>query len=427
MGEDIRDPRSITAVSFIRLALALSLALAMSACSSRSKEMKNAETYMQVNELGKAKELLDLEIQTNPKNAEAYVMLAKVFLLGGDLIDARAAFDKALLLDSSTKTEISKTYFEAAQGTVESKGDGASALVSTYLQEAATLDPDLKGKIADWAIKRAKAEASANKTTAPIALLQASAKASPDSRDRISSASLDIASAYLEKQFLREAAAYAMEAGQQSASKLSEASSVLRRACTLLPAQDREYARGCLEKAMQWNPALANDDDVFWLASVGLKADGGSGATDYIAKFASGKHVAEAKAILAERDNAAAQAEKTRAELTYLNRDCEGAEDGQPGSVSRDLSQQNIDRFTIDLHPGCFSGYILLPQSWEYYLMEATGSMQNWWLAYNWYQSKNSGSGQYAHLEAGQLTNLRGGSHKIRVQGHGQLLFYRVQ
>jgi Tfp pilus assembly protein PilF len=97
--------------------------------------MKNAETYIQVNELGKAKELLDLEIQTNPKNAEAYVMLAKVFLLGGDPMDARAAFDKALLLDTSTKSEISKTYFEAAQGVAEKNGDEASvALISAYLQ-----------------------------------------------------------------------------------------------------------------------------------------------------------------------------------------------------------------------------------------------------------------------------------------------------
>ncbi len=106
-----------------RFLLAALCMLLMSACSSRSKEMKNAETYMQVNELGKAKELLDLEIQTNPKNPEAYVMLAKVFLLGGDPIDARAAFDKALLLDTSTKSEIAKTYFEAAQGIADRKGD----------------------------------------------------------------------------------------------------------------------------------------------------------------------------------------------------------------------------------------------------------------------------------------------------------------
>lgn len=410
-----------------RPVVVLSLVLGMVGCSSRSKEMKNAETYIQVNELGKAKELLDLEIQTNPKNAEAYVMLAKVYLLGGDPMDAHGAFDKALLLDTGTKSEISKTYFQAAQGIAEKNGDQASVgLISPYLQEAATLDPDLKGKIVDWAIKRAKAECSAAKTTAPVALLQAAAKTVPDARDRVSDALLQTAKAYQEKQFLREAAVYAMEAGQQSPSKLNEASNVLRSACTLLPALDREFARGCLDKAVQWNPALANDDDVYWLAHAGLQSDGGPGATDYLAKFPGGKHASEAKALLAERENAAAQAAKTRAELSYITRDCDGSEDNQPGSVYRDLSQQKIDRFTIDLQPGCFSGYVLLPQTWEYYRMEAAGPMQNWWLAYKWYQSKNSGSGQNAPLQAGQLVSMRHGSHKIRVQGHGQLLFYPI-
>src|ERR1022692_568543 len=180
----------------------LSLVLFLSACGpSRSKEMKNAETYIQVNELGKAKELLDLEIQTNPKNAEAYVMLAKVFLLGGDPISARASFDKALLLDTSTKSEISKTYFEAAQGLAEKKGTEAPGeIISAYLQQAATLDPNMKGKIVDWAIKRAKAASAADKTTGPVALLQAAAKAAPDMSDKTADALMDISKTYLEKQ-----------------------------------------------------------------------------------------------------------------------------------------------------------------------------------------------------------------------------------
>src|SRR5580704_12586837 len=115
---------------------------------------------------------------------------------------------------------------------------------------------------------------------------------------------------------------------------------------------------------------------------------------------------------------------KSRAELTYMTRDCDGTEDGQTESIYRDLSQQNLSRFTIDLHPGCFSGYILLPLAWEYYRMEATGPMQNWWMAYKWYQSKNSQSGQRPPLQAAQLATARHGSHKIRVQGNGQLLFY---
>ncbi len=411
----------------ISLATLLLTLLFVTGCNTRSKELKNAETYIQVGELGKAKELIDLELQTNPKNVNAYILLAKVFLLSGDVGDARAAFDKALLLDGSTKSQISTTYFDAAQGVAEKRSDaGSDALVSTYLQEATTLDPDLKGKIVDWAIKRANAVSSIDRTTAPVALLQAAAKAAPESRDRISDALLVIGKTYLNKQFLREAAAYAMEAGQQSPAKLDGASSVLPSACTLLPPQDREFARGCLEKAMQWSPALANDDDVYWLTHVGLKGDSGPGVVDYLAKFANGKHAEEAKSILAERDNAAAEAEKTRAELTYLNRDCEGTEDGQPGSIYKDFSQQNSSRLTIDLQPGCFTGYILLPQSWEYYHMGATGATQNWWLAYKWYQSKNSASGQNPPMKPNQLENARHGSHKIRVQDHGQLLFYPI-
>jgi tetratricopeptide (TPR) repeat protein len=405
---------------------AMASVLLLFGCSSRSKELKNAETYIQVNELDKAKELLDLEIQANPKSVEAYVMLAKVYLLAGDPADAHAAFDKALLLDPSTKSEVSKTYFEAAQGLAEKKGDQATPLIFAYLQEAATLDPDLKGKIVDWAVKRATAQSAADKTIAPIGLLQAAAKVAPESRDRIAGALLDIAKTYLDKHFLHEAAAYAMEAGQQSASKLDDASGLLRSACTLLSADDREYARECLLKAVQWKPALANDDDVYWLTHVGLVTDRGSGATEYLTKFPNGKHTADAKAAIAAAALEAEQAVKTRAELAFENRECDGVADGQPGSVYRDLSQQKIDRFTVDLRPGCFSGYILIPLSWEYYRMEATGSPQNWWLAYQWYQSKNSGSGQNPPLHAAQLTTMRHGSHKIRVQGHGQLAFYPI-
>ena len=58
--------------------------------------------------------------------------------------------------------------------------------------------------------------------------------------------------------------------------------------------------------------------------------------------------------------------------------------------------------------------------------MEAAGSMQNWWLAWKWYQSKNSSSGENQPVQASQLTTMRHGSHKIRVQGHGQLAFYPI-
>jgi hypothetical protein len=49
----------------------------------------------------------------------------------------------------------------------------SDVFVSVNLQQAATLDPDFKGKIVDWTIQRAKAQSTFDKTTTPIALLQA--------------------------------------------------------------------------------------------------------------------------------------------------------------------------------------------------------------------------------------------------------------
>ncbi len=110
----------------------------------------------------------------------------------------------------------------------------------------------------------------------------------------------------------------------------------------------------------------------------------------------------------------------------YVDRDCDGTADGQPGSILEDLSQQDVDQFSIELRPGCFSGYILIPQSWEYYHMQAAGPLDNWWLAYKWYVSKNSSNGQRPPLHADDLVSMTHGSHEIRVQGHGQLLFLRT-
>ena len=391
-------------------------------CGSRSQELKNAETYIEVNELAKAKELIDLELQTNPKNVEAYLMSAKVFLLMGDPPDATASFDKALLLDAGAKNQISKIYFEAAERIADKKTDAGVLLVAAYVQEAVTLDPGLASKVVDWAVKRANAESAVEKTVAPAVFLQAIAKAVPGSGDRIGTALLAIATTYRDKQFLHEAAVYAMEAGQENAAKLMDASGILRASCTLLPSDDREFAVSCLQKAMQWNPALAKDDDVYWLANVSLRNNGGSGALDYLTQFPQGKHAAEAQAIT----SAAEAAAKESAEQTYTMRTCDGANDGEWDAVSRDLSGERIDRFTIDLRPGCFSGYVLIPQAWEYYRMEAVNPRANWWLAYRWYQSKNSGSGENPPLKPNQLATMRHGSHKIRVQGSGQLVLYPV-
>jgi hypothetical protein len=107
----------------------------------------------------------------------------------------------------------------------------------------------------------------------------------------------------------------------------------------------------------------------------------------------------------------------------YQNRICEGANDGETEAVHSDHSTENISSFSVEMEPGCFSGYILMPAYWNSYIMEPETPSDNWWMAYKWYQSRNSGSGERPPLRLRELLALgRHTSQKIRVQGSGRLV-----
>jgi hypothetical protein len=109
----------------------------------------------------------------------------------------------------------------------------------------------------------------------------------------------------------------------------------------------------------------------------------------------------------------------------YQNRICEGAEDGQPNEILEDHARDEIDEFTVSLRPGCFSGYVMIPEAWKSYTMEAMSPSENWWMAYKWYP-KNSGSGERPPLTAQELAGNQHTSQKIRVQGSGRLLIHKT-
>ena len=111
--------------------------------------------------------------------------------------------------------------------------------------------------------------------------------------------------------------------------------------------------------------------------------------------------------------------------VAFQDRICNGADDGQPNETLANYASQDIGRFTVQLRPGCFSGYVMLPESWKSYTMEQAGPTENWWMAYKWYP-KNSGRGEHLPLTARELSAI--GTHtsqKIRVQGYGRLLFQK--
>lgn len=110
----------------------------------------------------------------------------------------------------------------------------------------------------------------------------------------------------------------------------------------------------------------------------------------------------------------------------YRNRVCSGTADGQTHTISLDMSHKQTGQFIVPLSAGCFSGYVLLPETWKHYRMEAIEPGEGWWLAYRWYP-KNSRSGERAPLTAKDLAGL--GPHtsqRIRIQGNGRLLFRKL-
>jgi len=104
----------------------------------------------------------------------------------------------------------------------------------------------------------------------------------------------------------------------------------------------------------------------------------------------------------------------------YRSRVCSGTD------IYLDMAHEQTEQFTVQLSAGCFSGYVLIPETWKRYRMEAVEPGEGWWLAYRWYP-KNSRSGERAPLTAKELSSLAPHtSQRIRIQGNGRLLFRRL-
>ncbi len=218
---------------------------------------------------------------------------------------AGEAFDKVLILSTSAKAQIGAAYLEAARALDGDKDrrDGAIPAIERYLEKATTYEPASGKDVVAWASSEAERATAAERTTAPIGLLKVAGSLDPGSRVSIGSFALRTAKAYLEKGFLPEAIDWALLAGDTSPDVRKDAASVIRGASVLLklPEQSALEAKA-LGRAVQWDPGLEKDDDVFWLRRVALESGSVEGARAYLATFPGGKHSAQASRAVAEAE-----------------------------------------------------------------------------------------------------------------------------
>ena len=77
-----------------------------------SKEMKKAKEFMEASMYDQAISLLDIEIQDNPKNAEANFLLGKCYLQTSNHSKVEKYFRNAVLLDPDYKEDIGNICYE---------------------------------------------------------------------------------------------------------------------------------------------------------------------------------------------------------------------------------------------------------------------------------------------------------------------------
>jgi tetratricopeptide (TPR) repeat protein len=82
--------------------------------SCGSKEVRKSKEYIQAGMYSEAIELLKIEVQQNPKNAEAQYLLGYVHLLVVQEEESKEFFHRAGLLDKGYLQKIAKAYFDAA-------------------------------------------------------------------------------------------------------------------------------------------------------------------------------------------------------------------------------------------------------------------------------------------------------------------------
>ncbi len=89
-----------------------------------------------------------------------------------------------------------------------------------------------------------------------------------------------------------------------------------------------------------------------------------------------------------------------------------------------DFSEAHVDRFRVTLREGCFSDWIHVPSSWQYWKVTPVGESSDYWIAY-WFPNDAAGMGPYR--SNAQYTINKNAHELFRLQGRGTYTFYTNQ
>jgi len=184
--------------------LAIFIMLSVTSCGS--KNVKKAKEFITVKMYDQALELLQKEIIENPNNQEAHFLSGNAYLLKGDDENAKQAFERAILIETSYKGEVGKFYIQIANENLENNENRALRLY----QEACKYDLSLKEQVAQIFFNKAIEIALVDhKSERPLTYLKYAVDFNEGYRVKATDFAYETSKKYLEKSFSVDALRYA--------------------------------------------------------------------------------------------------------------------------------------------------------------------------------------------------------------------------
>jgi len=252
-------------IFFPILVVALILVFILSGCGS--KNVKKAEDYMNAGMFEQALQLLQIEVQDNPKNAKAHYLLGVALLSIKSVRSAEEEFNRAILLKASYRDKVGEGYFRAAMGLFD-KEDRSTA--GEFLQEAVKNDPDIKDRITKSLFDRGIEMGNKDPESSKVLEYFTAAKYY-DSKfnEEIGKFCYSTANSLIEKGSLIKAAEYAYVSAEFDPNFIKEGGKLLFKIGIELLKQGKVYeGQVTLNKALQRYPEYSENtaDFVYYMA-----------------------------------------------------------------------------------------------------------------------------------------------------------------
>ncbi|MEE4198708.1 MAG: FISUMP domain-containing protein [Bacteroidales bacterium] len=196
-------------MKYSKLSFFCGLLISLFLFNCTSKEIKKAKEYIEAAMYEEAITYLELEIQDNPKNAEASFLLGKCYLEieGHEREKIEKLFNRAILLDDDYRDIIGNIFYDKAIELYKEKKDYKAKEYYEYgLEYFPIATTEFAQKVFDYAVEFSETSTDAGR---PIELFRIVDEISPEFKTQIADRTYSLATKLIENGFVNEGFTYA--------------------------------------------------------------------------------------------------------------------------------------------------------------------------------------------------------------------------